>query len=291
MPLAIGRLDVAEYLERMGGRPVMLTMTYPGDWESVAPSAEVCRRHVDALRARWRRHYGVRLDGLWKREFQRRGAPHYHVWTVLPAGVSVNDVRGWLGPTWAGIVGLADVDLREQHARVGCSVDPAQGERSSDPQRLGVYFSKHGSFSAKDYQNNAPDQWVEQGSVGRFWGVWGLKRAVVAVEVHGHDAIAAARILRRLSRSRQVATRVPSVKVKTRERYDTQTGEWLYSEHREVRSTRLKRLVRMRGHAGYVLANDAPAVASQLARGVDAWQRPARSPNPRYGLGPAGFLP
>jgi hypothetical protein len=59
----------------------MLTLTYPGDWLIVAPNAEVVKRHFQALCKRYGRAWGEPLIGPWKLEFQRRGAPHFHIST------------------------------------------------------------------------------------------------------------------------------------------------------------------------------------------------------------------
>ena len=59
-------------------------------------------RHSPCFERAWKR----KLIGVWKREFQRRGAPHYHILMVPPHG-TVNGLgfREWLSQTWASIVG------------------------------------------------------------------------------------------------------------------------------------------------------------------------------------------
>jgi hypothetical protein len=62
-------------LDRSGRLPAMLTLTYPGDWVTVAPDGETVKRHLAALGKRYRRAWGEPLVAVWKLEFQRRGRP------------------------------------------------------------------------------------------------------------------------------------------------------------------------------------------------------------------------
>jgi hypothetical protein len=109
------------------GTPVMLTLTYPREWESWAPSAKVVKAHLRAFVERWFRWFGVRPVILWKLEFQRRGAPHFHILAPMPrhwpsspwrshrtpAGwvtpvpgpvVTVVDFRAWVADQWSAVV-------------------------------------------------------------------------------------------------------------------------------------------------------------------------------------------
>lgn len=73
---------------------------------------------------------------------------------------------------------------------------------------MAIYFTKHSSpnlHGDKEYQHIVPELWRQPGrGPGRFWGVYGLKKAIAVVEV-GQDAyLAARRIVRRWSRSQAV---------------------------------------------------------------------------------------
>lgn len=273
-----------------GGVPAMVTLTYPGDWLAVAPDAATARGHIKALQLRYRRAWGTSLVGVWKREFQdrrancwdcRRGshqhpdsgrAPHYHLFIVPPAGeVNGQDFRAWLASAWVAIVNPARCSGSCAPAGGCCErarmlavhlhpkvIDYGEGKRASDPRRLAVYFSKHGTFSAKDYQNQAPDEWVEQGSVGRFWGFWGLDVVEAVVEV---DAAAALRVSRTLRRWSRANSHFVSVR-RRRLRVHQETGEVRGERSRRTRV----RVYRMKGSLGFVTVNDGPAIASALAR-------------------------
>ncbi len=246
-----------------GGVPAMLTLTYPGDWEEVAGSARACKLHVDAFKMRFKRAWGVPLVGVWKREFQRRGAPHYHLLMVPPRGqVNGEGFAVWVSRVWAEVVAHPDPDQRLLHRAAGTGVDFAEGMRARDPKRLAVYFSKHGAYGSKEYQNEAPALWTEAGSVGRFWGYWGLERATKTVEVTAVEALAAARVLRRWQRSNGFRA---EVKV-WRQTVDTTTGEVTGGRFRR---SHVRVGARMRGHRGFAVVNDGPATLSTLAGYLD----------------------
>lgn len=269
MRRTLASLDYAPLFE--GGRvPAMVTLTYPADWKPVAPSSAVCKRQLDELRRRFERAWGVKLRGVWKREFQRRGAPHYHLWMLVPLGRERNGTRGfaqWLSETWAAVVGHTDPVERANHVAAGTGIDYVQGGRITDPKRLAVYFAKHGVFSAKDYQNTAPELWTQDGqSVGRFWGYWGLERAQAEVELTDVEAKAAARTMRRWQR----ANGNKGQKLVWRKKYstvvDTSTGEIVTQWRWTKRKAGCWYGASMRGHAGFVLVNDGPSFVATMSR-------------------------
>lgn len=276
------------------GPPTAVTLTYPGDWRAVAPDGRESWRHVRLLLSRWSRRWGGRPAGAWKKEFQRRGAPHYHLLVNAPRDAAF---RSWLASEWAKIVGAASCSnsLEEcqstwldgggcefhRHLVAGTSVDHVLGARMRDPRRIGVYFSKHGSFASKDYQNEAPPEWVESGSVGRFWGTWQLPSTRREVEVKPWTALLAARTLRRHSRANAYVARVPQWRYRTV--VDESTG---VVSARWRKSSKLARVYRMRYGAGFVAVNDGANLGAQLGRYLSELSGEQRS-----GSGPVGFLP
>ncbi|HWH26004.1 MAG TPA: hypothetical protein VNT53_05100 [Pseudolysinimonas sp.] len=177
----------------------MVTLTLPGDgWEQLVPDIPTFKKMVDRLNVAHRPAWGQPLRGTWKMEFQKRGAPHLHILMVPPAGLSRGrgalkgkKYSNWLSLRWAQIVGAPEGSrMRKDHELAGVEVNFATVARYSDPRRIGAYFAKHGSFSAKDYQNEMPQHWQEairagETGGGNFWGYWGLEKAVVTVELRG----------------------------------------------------------------------------------------------------------
>lgn len=267
-------LDYAPLVDS-GKAPAMVTLTYPGEWESVAPDGASVKRHMTLWRKRFHREWGEPARFIWKLEFQRRGAPHIHLWMAPPhsLGRSGRTFWVWLSHTWADIVDHPDPVQRERHIAAGTAVDVLNGLRACDPKRLAIYFTKHSSpnSGAKEYQHVVPALWRRPGcGPGRFWGVYGLKRATATVELTAYAYLMARRIIRRWSRSQatfggsgdrypnSVMPRTAHVQVP---RVDTRTGRVRY------RRVRRRRPLCSQGGlgGGYALVNDGPLFAAQIA--------------------------
>lgn len=288
MMLTLASLDWS-HLADAAVIPVMSTLTYPGDWVTVAPDGVAVRKHLNMLRLRWQRVWGEPLRAAWKLEFQRRGAPHLHIGPMLPplgrAGEqrrvafelavvtweasgrqgrkpyfreAVGDglrFREWLSFTWADIVNHPDPDQRQAHLLAGISVTPPQdGLRLSDPKRLSIYFSKHAAWGSKEYQNKPPVEWAGK-RVGRFWGYWGLAPARAVIPLTRGELLAVSRVLRKLSeRSHVWNPQVRQVEVvkSTRDRRVQRQGR---------KRTVCRPVRRLRRHRGFICVNDGPGLA------------------------------
>lgn len=278
-----------------GRAAAMITLTYPGDWLTVAPDGKTVKGHLLALRKRYERAWDEKLATIWKLEFQRRGAPHWHLLMIPPYGVAGAARRAgarrkraavgdglpfpqWLSATWADIVSHPDPVERMRHERAGTGVDFAEGLRASDPRRVAVYFLKHGGASGKEYQHVLPAPWRVPGrGPGRWWGYWHLSPVVAAREVPVGDAIRAARILRRWSRAQGVTrqVRVPrirggAIRSELAEVVGLAGAQAVAARRPRYRSVR-RPVERMSGGTGWVAVNDGAAMGSQLARALAAW--------------------
>jgi hypothetical protein len=236
--------------------PAMLTLTYPGDWLTVAPTGRAVKRHLDQLRKRYKRAWGEDLRALWKLEFQRRGAPHFHLLMVPPHGETKHgeSFRPWVSRVWAHIVSHPDPEEYAKHARAGTGVDYAEGLRAKDPRRVAIYFLKHGVQRSKEYQHVVPEEWQRPGcGPGRFWGYWKLAPVRGARHVDVEVGIAAGRVLRRWAKAQRVYQRRQVMRI------EQSTGRVYY------RTSRF-RVARLANGRGWVSVNDGPAFASQLSR-------------------------
>ena len=182
-------VDWTPFVEKVadGAAPAVVTLTLPGDWLTVAPDGEAFKKLVNTFRARYQRAWGEYIAGAWKLEFQRRGAPHLHILTVPPLGVDKKlelPFRQWLSTVWTDVVAHPDPEERAKHLLAGTGVDYEETLRYGDPKRISVYFSKHGLFAEKEYQNVVPEAWRQPGKgPGRFWGVWVLDVLKANVEI------------------------------------------------------------------------------------------------------------
>ncbi|BAX96090.1 hypothetical protein MSTE_00755 [Mycobacteroides stephanolepidis] len=271
-------LDYTPLVES-GRIPAMITFTYPGDWETVAPDGASVKRHMVLWRKRFHREYGEPPRYIWKLEFQRRGAPHIHLWMTPPLspGKTRLPFASWLSETWADIVDHPDDEQKIRHRLAGTAIDILSGLRACDPKRLAIYFTKHSSPNTqgdKEYQHIVPEAWQHPGKgPGRFWGIYGLRKATAAVEIAQDTYLAARRIIRRWSRnqatyanpdSRFPTAVVPRTAHRIVQRVDRSTG---IVTHRRVR--RRRHICDQGGlNGGYALVNNGPAFAAQLARAL-----------------------
>ncbi len=283
--------------------PAMVTLTYPGDWERVAPDGACSKCHLETLFKRYARAWGAEWVGVWKLEFQFRGAPHYHLYMVPPTGKSGDHLRKeharklrewvpgtpkprmrpvkfdglpfreWLSLTWADIVNHPDPEQKRRHIAAGTGIDYAEGMRTSDPKRLAVYFAKHGTFADKEYQHNVPELWQAEGAgPGRFWGYRGLKPIRRQVEIDWDEYLLIGRTLRRLSKRIRIWNpETNSYEWRKAMRYrSVPRGRRIDYEtgevtHRQYRKV-LRPIKRMQGSSGFVTVNDGAATASALSR-------------------------
>lgn len=265
MVATMAELDLAPILLSFL-QPAMVTLTYPGAWEDCAPNGSVVKEHLQKFFKRFERAWSAKWAGIWKLEFQRRGAPHFHLLMPIPEGVAgagreaeyaakmaqweangkkeskprrkhaIGDgmkFRQWLSVTWADIVNVQDEKERKNHILAGTAVDFEEGDRARDPKRAAVYFGKHGSFAAKDYQHDVPALWKESNlSVGRFWGYRGLRKVKGAVTLDFDTMIFLGRVLRR---------------------YGTRTRVWSEKERKHIVRPVLRTVYRPRGPRKFVV--------------------------------------
>lgn len=315
-------LDYAPFFADSTRVPAMLTLTYPGDWVTVAPNGKALKRHLQAFRSRFIRAWGEDMWAVWKLEFQRRGAPHVHFLMLPPHGKAGNvararhdaalaewkraaaagadpgpkprfrkrelgdglNFRQWVSLVWADIVAHPDPEERRKHEAAGTGVDYAEGLRATDPKRVAVYFTKHGTFGAKEYQNQVPEEWQAPGQgPGRFWGYWGLKRAVAAQEIEVPTYFEASRLLRRYAASQGVTREVKVWRTRggvAVSKYPEIQGlaGLAYADPPQGRYRKARRPVRRFAQtSGFLSVNDGPAMASAVHRALttpepETWQ-------------------
>lgn len=174
---------------------------------------------------------------------------------------------------------------RRRHALAGTGIDYAAADRCADPKRLAVYFSKHGGAGGgKESQHRVPQLWLDEPGAGpgRWWGYRGLERATAEAALSVEHYVQARRTLRRLSESQGLSrTARPArgayvvvdladgelVKCNRADR-DTLVTSGLYVDapRRRRNLTRRTRRLAAGGLAGgFLLVNDGPRVAEQLA--------------------------
>ncbi len=284
---------------------LFLDLTYPKHWRACVPTPADAQRHLKAFAERFHRATGRRLRCVWVREFQSRGAPHFHLLVLWPKTIQGELSKFWLSRTWYEVVGSGD----PLHLLAGTRVNHKEALAGAvDPKRAAAYFA---GYCEKDkaYQHVAPEDWTNpNGSVGGFWGHRGLTKAVAEVALTPDTDTELRRLMRRYIRSqKRTATRAVARQVQTR-LVNVDTGQTITpTEHsnltaqdqvtfmpvkipkrfRQVqRRWRLKSLTptgpAADGERGFmVFVNDAPLLAVQLARQLHGNNQPWPKGQPR----------
>lgn len=241
---------------REPARLVFVMLSYPGEWRRWAPDPDACTAHLEALLKRLGRAVvpGVgetlRVPCVWKREFQRRGAPHFHLVLVVPQTVGGEPLRSWLSRNWYEVVDSGDV----RHLRAGTRVDAVTGFDASDPARIASYLAGYlgpgERLGDKEVQHQVPAGWATpSGSVGRWWSVRGVTRVRVEVRLTRRQMIEVQRYLRALYRSERRIRALASGRPVTRRQL---RARWLTGAET----------------GGSLIVGDGPSVAVGLARAL-----------------------
>ncbi|HEY3834540.1 MAG TPA: hypothetical protein VGO03_19770 [Acidimicrobiia bacterium] len=186
--------------EMLGARPAMITLTYPGDWRLYVPDARELVRHRENFKERWRKMWGA-LIGVWVIEFQKRRAPHLHIYAALPDAVSDEDYRAlqsrtarrrrseydlgpyearrrmpavpgdfgeWSRTAWWEVVGSGLPAHQKRGVDVAVAFFSDRAEGAADRAKVADYFWRE---SGKWAQKKPPEGF---GSL-RFYGRWGQR--------------------------------------------------------------------------------------------------------------------
>lgn len=128
---------------------LMVTLTYPKNYPSCGKTVKY---HLDRF-IRWMRTKKVGVVSFfWFMEFQRRGAPHFHIFT---AGGNLLNLKKQVSKRWYEIVSSND----PKHLKAGTRVEAIR-----HPEAAGRYASK---YASKPYQKKIPNGYT---NVGRWWG-------------------------------------------------------------------------------------------------------------------------
>lgn len=277
MSRTLASLDYSGW-SRDDGALAMVTLTLPGDWVPLAPDGKTFKKLViDKFRKRFVRSVGPwRL--LWKLEFQRRGAPHFHALMRVPAMVGEVTFETWLSQTWADVVDASkEIDTVDadgvghseysRHLSAGTGVD-FSGKDFSDPRRIAMYFLGHSAKTqdGKEYQHIVPAEWRRPGAgPGRFWGFSGLDKALVEIELTQQDFDRFRREMRKMARARSWET---AVKRQHGREHRAGVSKKDFTSPFRIRAPKLRKSAyggRGGQNGGWVLLNDALKVAGRLA--------------------------
>ncbi|QTR49217.1 rolling circle replication-associated protein [Candidatus Thiothrix anitrata] len=143
-----------------GSFEAFLTLTYPQDFPT---NGKKVKRDLAAMRKWLKRR---QIGGFWFLEFQKRGAPHYHLFlSNYPLGGVAAVSKAWFK-----IVGSQDPKHLDWH--MGRLSGRPCLEYMRKPHAASFYATK---YASKQEQKNVPEGYSD---VGRFWGIFGGMRPV-----------------------------------------------------------------------------------------------------------------
>ncbi|MCA1791848.1 MAG: hypothetical protein LC667_18965, partial [Thioalkalivibrio sp.] len=100
-------------------------------------------------------------SALWFREFQRRGAPHFHLllWGDGLGVLDLREARRWVSRAWADVVAHEHDGERRKHQKAGIRLEEMR-TRS---------FGYAVAYASKPHQKKVPRGFANP---GRWWGLW-----------------------------------------------------------------------------------------------------------------------
>jgi hypothetical protein len=169
-------------------KPIFMTLTYPGEeWERFGGTKEQVKKHLDTFH-HWLSYHYPTASVIWRLEFQKRGAPHYH---LLVFGVPYIDCR-LVAEEWYRVVGSG----QESHLAAGTQVVACKSWKQAT-MYVAKYMAKPQSLSESGVPIHSRP--------GRVWGIWnrgGLVREAVDYELSPEEFFQFRRIVRGHAKSR-----------------------------------------------------------------------------------------
>ena len=149
------RRNLFKYILKLENREgfYFITLTYPSEYNE---NYETWKKQLHQLYSSLKYHY-PEMGFLWKLEFQKRGAPHFHLLAFVPTTPPIQEIKKLIKDTWYRIVSIKSKGFRHW----GTDVKEVKDIRSS-----GFYLAM---YQCKD-QNHRTDI-----QTGRIWGIYGRK--------------------------------------------------------------------------------------------------------------------
>ena len=128
-------------------RPQFVSLTYHNEWpEDPEDWKKQLKKFCQRLKYRF-----PKFAAVWKLEFQKRGAPHFH---LLVWGLPTSHLKDYIALMWYEVVGIED----EDHLKEGSRIENIKSWRG-----VMSYASKY--LGKSQEENN-------EILVGRFWGIF-----------------------------------------------------------------------------------------------------------------------
>lgn len=137
-------------------RVAFLTLTYGSTFPRKAGEYKY---HLHKFRIYLKRLMGAEIRAVWRLEFQKRGAPHYHLIIFDPPFLPVQKIND----LWDKVTG------RPEAERFGNSVDLKLATERDQERLIAKYISKYAAKVSEGLPEGL------ETLPGRYWGKWGIK--------------------------------------------------------------------------------------------------------------------
>ena len=161
---------------------LVVTLTYPAEFPAPEDHA-VYKAHLHTFQIYLRRKWPT-CSGIWKLEFQSRGAAHYHLMLYGLHAVPIEAVRAWVRETWYRIAHNGD----KHQGKAGTQVDQIKSVGGA-VSYLVKYLSKE-------------DQTMPGNFSGRYWGLLNKPHLPVVEPVTVQPDEKRALLVRRIARKK-----------------------------------------------------------------------------------------
>lgn len=146
---------------------------FPDDWC-------LWKTHLKAFKRKLKAAFGDSIEGYWRLELQKRGAPHYHLLVALPKGLVTNKkLKKMITQWWASIAHTSDqyqgkyatkVKVIHNDAMAASYISKycAKVSREQEPTGSGEGLDLRDQFEreAAHFRDNQ----LQQKTIGRQWG-------------------------------------------------------------------------------------------------------------------------
>lgn len=157
--------------------PYFITLTYP---EKFPDEKEVYKSDLEKFIKRLVYRF-PKVSGFWRLEFQKRGAPHYH---LLVWGLPNADLTRYISNIWYQVVKSGDI----KHLHAGTQIKKVRSWRGV-MSYASKYMAKEGDYGQE---------------VGRIWGVFNKNcvpwSPVLEIEISQQKVVQLMRLMRRYAR-------------------------------------------------------------------------------------------
>lgn len=160
--------------------------TWPGDWRQ-------WKKQLQAFTRRLQRAFPDHLGIIWRLEFQKRGAPHFHLVVLWSRGSAParHDFSRWCRGNWLAVIGGTKDRAAWAHGVVTLKVNKKRGYGAV----VGYLLKEMGKLKQSVRVDTETGEVQSMDEIGRVWGLMGSVPLIEGPEIEFTAAEARALML------------------------------------------------------------------------------------------------